>query len=165
MSVTFIFACVFFVFSEAESGEPYHIKKSSLCFTEQDHEVCTSEKYDFYAVVREVVDDIKKDKVSRKEKDIGKDSGVCANALKTAICSKPSPLCFEGNDESGAKEVCEKLRRECRFLDDKDFDKYEDGCVKYLQKNVFTNLTCVAIAADEKFKGYCPKPSNKVGFV
>ncbi|XP_028391013.1 uncharacterized protein LOC114515893 [Dendronephthya gigantea] len=161
LSVTFAFVCVFFVFCKAETGKPYYVKKSSLCSIDQN-EVCTSKNYDFYAIVIEVVADIKEDKLSKKGKDTVKDSGICANALKEAICSNPSRNCYEGNDESRAKEVCGKLRRNCPLLLEDSFDEYEEGCVEYLHKSVFTDLTCVANDPDERFKGYCPKPSGKM---
>ena len=160
LRLALVLSFFYFAFCKEDDKKPYYIKKSSFCYSDKNSEVCSGDKYDFYAAVEQVIDDV--NKLSKKEKGIGKQSSVCANALKRAMCSDDKPLCFEGNDDSGAKRICDQLRNECPLLADDSFDKYEDGCVKYMQRE-FQNLTCVGIGADVKFKGYCPKPTGKVG--
>ena len=149
---------LYFAFCNAEDKKPYHVKKSSFCNFYQDSEVCsaTGDKYDFHTVVKEIVDNV--DKLSGKQKDRAKNFGVCSNAYKKAICSKPNQFCFDENDDSRAKSVCRQLSKECpAWYSD---DDSEESCVKYVQR-LSANLTCVN--SDKMFEGYCPKPTRKVG--
>lgn len=156
LSIRFALFFFCFAFVEAEK-DPYYIKKSLFCFSDQSSQICADDsKYDFYSVVKEIVNS--NDKLGKEDKDIAKTYGDCTNALKDAICSMPSLLCFDENDNSGPRRVCSELRKKCPLLSGQSFDKYEDRCLEFLQ----INLTCVSTKEDKKFKGFCPRPSQKM---
>ena len=94
-----------------------------------------------------------------KQKDKAKNLGVCADAYKKAICSKPNRLCFDQNDDSRVKSVCRQLSKECPAFSKDSLPGFEKECVKSIQRQS-TNLTCVS--SDTNFEGYCPKPTSKV---
>ena len=49
---------LYFAFCNPEDKKPYHVKKSSLCNSDIDGEVCTAGKYNFHSVVKEIVDNV-----------------------------------------------------------------------------------------------------------
>ena len=148
---------LYFALCNADDKKPYLVKKSLLCNSDQDSEVCIGDKYNFYSVVKQIVDSV--EKLSEKQKVTAKNIGVCGNAFKKAICSKRNQLCLDKNDDSGAKRVCKQLSEECPAFSKDSSPGYEEECVKYMQRQS-TNLTCVN--SDAKFAGYCPKPTSKM---
>ena len=156
------FSFLYFAFCNVDNKKPYYIKKSLMCQFSINYRVCI---YDRYSLVEEKIVDIYNiDKLSKKQKGDAENLSVCANALREAICSsKPSPLCLEENDDSGAKRVCGQLRRECPLSTNDTVETFEKECMKSIQKltlSLFPDLTCVY--PDKELKGYCPTPTGKV---
>ena len=143
-----------FASSEAnhEKDQPQKISKSSLCQSMAEHSFC-SDNFNVVTVVEQLTENTE---LNEEQKNVGENSGRCAEAMRKEICSSPSPICLKdasGND-SGRNQLCRNLRNSCSFLND------EQQCLSYFKRE-YTDMTCKTVS-NALFKGICPKPVKKV---